>query len=145
MKQPVSGTVREYSQVVHIHVVERNLLELAILGILEVESREPIGAHVGLGQGRRALRLSEALSGNVKTEVAGSHDSVDVRGSGTGGDDRVGTASGKGTISVVTQDGKGTGILCGNRGDESRKGSSSEDHVENRGCCRRGGYVSKKW
>jgi hypothetical protein len=55
---------------------------------------------------------------------------VNVSGSGTGGDNRVGTASGKGTISVVTQDGKGAFILSGNRGDESRKDSSSENHVE---------------
>ena len=129
-KRPLQEKIKEYLQVVHVHVVERNLLELAILGVLEVESWEPVVAHVGLGQGRGAFRLSKVLSGNVKTEVTGTHDCVNVSGSGTGGDDRVGTASGKGTISVVTQDGKGAFILGGNRGDESRKDSSGEDHVE---------------
>lgn len=122
--------IREYSQVVHIHVVERNLLELSILGVLEEKSREPVVAHIGLGEGRCAFRLSEPLSGNVKTEVAGTHDSVDVSGSGTGRDDGVSAASGKRTLSIVLQDGKGAFVLCGNRGDESRENSSSEDHLE---------------
>lgn len=100
-------------QIVDVHVEHLDGLEVAILGVLKVEPREPVGTHITLDESSSALGLAEFLPGRVRVEVAGAHDGVHMPREGAGIDDGVEPGVHERAISMVTKHSEGTLIANG--------------------------------
>jgi len=103
-------------EVVHVHVKQRDLLELASLGILEEQTGDPVVALVVLNLSRCALGVDQDTAIDNGVEVASSHDSVVVAGLLARADDGVDGTLGQELVAVEAEDGKGAVILGRSQG-----------------------------
>ena len=118
-------------KVVHVGVEEFDGLEVARLGVLEVERGEPVVGVIALDLRRAAIGVFEILASRAETEGASTENVVNVGRDLAGGDDGISTGNGELLIGKV-QNSKGTLVLGG--GGDAQKGRQGGSGGEFHGC-----------
>lgn len=107
-------------EVVDVGVVDVDILQVARLGVVEVDGRVPVVAEVTLDQSVTAVGLEQLLTGGAEAKVAATQDVVDVGGDLARLNNGIGTGSNN-ALAGEAQDSESSAVLGGG-------GSASHGH-----------------